>query len=104
MPTIQPFPFGAFVVAATFVGGKALFALGDGTYDGKVDFSDLVLLAQKYGSVASLSAMVAAFAPAPVAPPAKTGRDKIASTGRAADVVTTPVVKTTALGTKKVIR
>lgn len=31
MPTIQTFPLGAFVVEAAFVGGKPLFALGDGT-------------------------------------------------------------------------
>lgn len=31
MPSIQPFPFGAFVVGAVFLGDTALFALGDGT-------------------------------------------------------------------------
>ena len=31
MPTIQDFPFGAFVVDAAFLGGSAAFALGDGT-------------------------------------------------------------------------
>jgi WD40 repeat protein len=31
MPTIQPFPFGVFVVEATFLGDTAAFALGDGT-------------------------------------------------------------------------
>ncbi len=31
MPSIQPFPFGAFVVDAVFLGDTALFALGDGT-------------------------------------------------------------------------
>lgn len=31
MPTIQPFPFGAFVVETAFLGGSAAFALGDGT-------------------------------------------------------------------------
>jgi WD40 repeat protein len=31
MPSIQPFPFGAFVVGASFIGAKALFALGDGS-------------------------------------------------------------------------
>ena len=31
MPTIQPFPFGAFVVEAAFLGETAAFALGDGT-------------------------------------------------------------------------
>jgi WD40 repeat protein len=31
MPTIQEFPFGAFVVEGAFVGDRAAFALGDGT-------------------------------------------------------------------------
>jgi WD40 repeat protein len=31
MPSVQDFPFGAFVVEATFLGDTALFALGDGT-------------------------------------------------------------------------
>jgi WD40 repeat protein len=31
MPTIQTFPLGAFVVEAAFIGGKAFFALGDGS-------------------------------------------------------------------------
>jgi WD40 repeat protein len=31
MPTIHGFSFGAFVVEAAFIGGKAAFALGDGT-------------------------------------------------------------------------
>lgn len=31
MPTIQPFPFGAFVIEASFLGNSAAFALGDGT-------------------------------------------------------------------------
>ena len=31
MPTIQEFPFGAFVVEAAFLGDAAAFALGDGT-------------------------------------------------------------------------
>ena len=31
MPTVQPFPFGAFVVEAVFLGDTAAFALGDGT-------------------------------------------------------------------------
>ncbi|MCC6984420.1 MAG: WD40 repeat domain-containing protein [Bauldia sp.] len=31
MPTIQPFPFGAFVVETAFLGDTAAFALGDGT-------------------------------------------------------------------------
>ncbi len=31
MPTIQDFPFGAFVVETAFLGGTAVFALGDGT-------------------------------------------------------------------------
>ncbi|MCW5697144.1 MAG: WD40 repeat domain-containing protein [Bauldia sp.] len=31
MPTLQPFPFGAFVVGAAFLDGRAAFALGDGT-------------------------------------------------------------------------
>jgi WD40 repeat protein len=31
MPTIQDFPFGAFVVEAAFLGGTAVFALGDGS-------------------------------------------------------------------------
>ncbi len=31
MPTIQDFPFGAFVVEAAFLGDTATFALGDGT-------------------------------------------------------------------------
>jgi WD40 repeat protein len=31
MPSIQEFPFGAYVVEAAFIGDTALFALGDGT-------------------------------------------------------------------------
>ena len=31
MPTLQPFPFGAFVVETAFLGDTAAFALGDGT-------------------------------------------------------------------------
>src|SRR5258708_10767909 len=31
MPTLQPFPFGAFVVETAFLGDGAAFALGDGT-------------------------------------------------------------------------
>jgi len=31
MPTLQPFPFGAFVVGAAFLDDRAAFALGDGT-------------------------------------------------------------------------
>ena len=31
MPTLQPFPFGAFVVESAFLGDTAAFALGDGT-------------------------------------------------------------------------
>jgi WD40 repeat protein len=31
VPSIQEFPFGAFVVEAGFIGGTAMFALGDGT-------------------------------------------------------------------------
>ena len=31
MPSIQEFPFGAFVVEAGFIGATAIFALGDGT-------------------------------------------------------------------------
>ena len=31
MPTIQDFPFGAFVVEAAFLGDTAIYALGDGT-------------------------------------------------------------------------
>src|SRR5947209_6899689 len=31
MPTLQPFPFGAFVVDCAFLGDAAAFALGDGT-------------------------------------------------------------------------
>ena len=31
MPSLQPFPFGAFVVEAAFLGDTAAFALGDGT-------------------------------------------------------------------------
>jgi WD40 repeat protein len=31
MPSLQPFPFGAFVVEAVFLGDTAAFALGDGT-------------------------------------------------------------------------
>src|SRR5882757_6978335 len=31
MPTLQPFPFDAFVVESAFLGDTAAFALGDGT-------------------------------------------------------------------------
>src|SRR5262245_13676147 len=31
MPTLQPFPFGAFVAESAFLGDTAAFALGDGT-------------------------------------------------------------------------
>src|SRR5262245_15833294 len=31
MPTLQPFPFGAYVVECGFLGDVAAFALGDGT-------------------------------------------------------------------------